>query len=317
MKSLSLPNVISMKKLNNVVKVKDERLEKQVRDTEFETKILDTLNLWGFVRVNNFIERIRQTTGKSKPTILRALSRLQQSNEIIVVKRKDFKKYSIEDTDKRAIYIGVRQQGELKVHVDSIFNILEKSVDIPELRICVNELRECCSGAWSNYRIDRDQLEVLISKLSIKDNEIRYGLLDIIFNKIYLGRVRPLNKDRFLAILRKLLKEYPPDSYKQFSNPKATIVYLLGMYNDYAIIESLERDAEVNDRETLNAVRAMYGLKFTANVIEDNKTALFNFAIKLKGKDEALNFINEVRRMARNEATFLKQNPDSYLLAIK
>jgi hypothetical protein len=140
-------------------------------------------------------------------------------------------------------------------------------------------------------------------------------LLELILNNIYRWRVRPLDKDRFLRTLREVIREYPTDSYKQPFNPKPELLYILGMYNDMEVIDSLKRDAEVNSNEILNAVKPTYGLKFTANIIDSHKEDLFEFKMKLEreNKNEAVIFLEDVRRTAKSEANFLKQNPDPYL----
>ena len=78
------------------------------------------------------------------------------------------------------------------------------------------------------------------------------------------------------------------------------MIWLLGYYNDKAVIDRLIEDAK--DIDVLSSVMDDYSYEFTVKLIGDYKTDLFNLCTKLidEGKEHNAKLIDEIRLKASN-----------------
>ena len=78
--------------------------ELHVDGADLDIKMLNLVKLDGHVRCRDILKRIAVQEGCSWPTAKKALNRLTDKSLLVKVSYEDFKKYGIEDSDRRATY---------------------------------------------------------------------------------------------------------------------------------------------------------------------------------------------------------------------
>ncbi|WP_157196636.1 hypothetical protein [Methanococcoides burtonii] len=99
-----------------------------------------------------------------------------------------------------------------------------------------------------------------------------------------------------------------PEPLSRHSNLRSHIIYLLGFYNDPAVVERLKKDAVTLDH--LHEIKEEYKLGTAANIIEEHREELYDFEekLRLENKIEEAQFIAEIRATALIDLG-LKDNP--------
>jgi hypothetical protein len=296
-----------MKNTKNDVKKRIKRIKVSSNDINIDIKIQDLLMINRFIRKRALIEQLMKKTGLSQVTIIRKLDYLISNKEIAIIGYDSLRKYGIEDTDKRAVYLASKETLALNTHIEAVFELFNTN-DVNSALIGIRELKNYEAQYYGRYFLDKSQvdklvkvLEKTISNKTFKDDTLRYDLLGIIFNELTRHFVIPSNKQTFVEILKELLKQYPSSEYyNKSNNPIPYITHILGIYMDHVVIDRLKYDTEACDPQILRNIEIFYSNWYPAKLIDDNKIELMKFEVELqkKKKSEAIEFIERLRRGA-------------------
>lgn len=296
-------------------KTKDKLLTKSVID--IDKYIMNLLYAKRFIRKSELMTLLSAEYGISGMTIERKLESLQERHQIIKIRSDEFGRFGIADKDSRSVYIASKETKDMKDYIDAIFELF-KSQDADEIKQGVRALRQHGTTYFRKYFLDGEQLNILTEVLDkslknekLNDDEFRNNLLMILFNEMVSNKTRPIDKEPFLETLRTLLDLYPTVKfYNQPNNPIPYLIQILGIYRDTKLITRLEEDAFSGTVPIFSSLSGIYGNKFTAKLIEDNKIALLKIGIKLQkaGKREGLDFIENIQRQAAYALQELERN---------
>jgi hypothetical protein len=145
--------------------------------------------------------------------------------------------------------------------------------------------------------LNPSQLDILISLLGTEDIDLIGNILRIVYTYIDKKDIEPYNKAEAIKMLRTVLNRYPKPLPHNHKNLRTYLIFLLGHYHDYAIVERLKKDAE--ELDNLQEMHD-YDSNYTANVIEEHRGELYEFEekLKLEGQEEPAQFIGQVRVQA-------------------
>jgi hypothetical protein len=311
-----------MKKSKTEHKQKSDGVDIQENDVSFDIELTNMLYANPIVRKEELITYLVKKVKLSRRTIERRLrAELKVQTKIAPIRSEEFDRYGIETTNRRAVYITLKETKDLTKYLDAIFKLL-KAKDANDIKLGVRKLREYQFTYNTRYFLDRNQLNVLTDVLEksmedagLNDDELRNTLLMILFNTIASTHINPHNKQKFLETLRNLLDKYPTqEAFNKPNNPIPNLIQILGMYRDEKVIERLKQDLLVCNQQSL--ITASYGNKFTAKIIEDNKDDLLEFERRLQkeNKREALDCLDGIQRSAAQTYQDLKRNNDRFYI---
>ena len=311
-----------MKNKKNGSKAKADYIKDVEDSIDFDIEVQNVLQINPIVRKEELIQYLVDKTKISRRTVERRVKNTLKEGKIVKIQSNEFERYGIENTNKRAVYIALKEATDMKAYVDAIFKLL-KSKDADDLKLGVRKLRDYQFTYFRRYFIDRRQLNVLTDVLeksmvdvNLNDDELRNTLLMILFNEITTNHIQPSNKEKFLTTLRQLLDKYPTrEFYNKPNNPIPNIIQILGIYRDPKVVERLKEDITTCDQQALRSVGVVYGNKFTAKIIEDSKTDILEFERKLQkeSKREILDFLDGVQRQAATTYQDLKRTSEKWL----
>ena len=311
-----------MKKKNSESKSKSSGIENAESIIDFDIELQNVLQVNPIARKEELIKYLVDRTGISRRTIERRVRASLRDGRIVKIQSNEFERYGIENANKRAVYIALKEATDMKTYVDAIFKLL-RSKDANDIKLGVRKLRDYQFTYFRRYFIDKRQLNVLAEVLeksmtdtNLNDDELRYTLLMILFNEITTNHIQPSNKEKFLTTLRQLLDRYPlHESYNKPNNPIPNLIQILGIYRDSKVLERLKQDITTCNHQMLLSVGAVYGNKFTAKIIEDNKTNILEFERKLQkeNKREVLDYLDGVQRQAASTYQDLKRTSEKWL----
>jgi hypothetical protein len=249
--------------------------------------------------------------GYSKPTIKRHLKKMINSGLILKLEGDNISKYGFPDVDGRGKYFVLPETLKYKHHFDEVLSYLESKddedvEDDEDVKMALKEMELF----EQEYTFDSKQLDSLVKKLTSSDISLVNSLLRIIYGYITEKRIKPYDEKNFLNVLRSLLKEYP-EKVRDYPNLRTRVIFLLGCYDDEAVIDQLKKDAEHLDDP--DSVKEDYFSEYTSKVIESHRTDLFNFERELrkKGNTAAAQLITEVRYQAMNNLGLIEKRPKS------
>jgi len=221
------------------------------------------------------------------------LKKIAETGFIEILDSKQIKKYGIEESDGRVKYIVMKENKEITNHVDSIFKLFDEGNSEDKLAALFE-----IDSYKKVYVLNPLQLDVLAKNLNKDDIELTYQILVILSNHIINKNIHPSNIPVLLDKLRPLLAE----SFSLLQKRPALrghVIALLGMYNDKAVIDQLIEDART--MEDLSDVKDEYDKRYTARVIENHRTELFNLERELRtdGKDKNTKVLSQIRNQAK------------------
>ncbi|MBP1908441.1 hypothetical protein [Methanolobus bombayensis] len=266
-------------------------MSKQGKSKDLDENLKEYLSSYGIVKREDIIDAFRGE--RSERTIIRHLEYLNEAGFIVKLSAKQVKKYGINPTDYREKYFLLKENTEIKKHIDAVFKLFND---------CDSEAKIAALGEMDTYRnyyiLEPLQLDILVKNLSEKDIELSYQLMVVIHHYIVDKNIQPNDINLLLTKLRSLLKNIPPMS-KQRPVLRGNIVALLCKYNDETVIEQLVQDAET--MENFADVKDEYDKLYAAKLIEKNRTKLFNLEIELrnKGKHNNAKVLSQIRDQAR------------------
>lgn len=284
-------------------------------DMDFEEEVVAYLQEHTYARKEELIDiLIRKHTkpteagnvgvelGYSKPTINRHLKSMVESKLIVTLKGDDISKYGFPAVDGRAAYLVLPETLKYKLHFDEVLNFLG-SGDAEDVKMALKEMELY----EQEYTFDSKQLDRLVKKLASSDIGLVNTLLRTIYAYVTKKRVKPHDENNFLKILRNLLNKYP-EKIRDYPNLRTRVIFLLGCYDDDAVIKQLKKDAENLDDP--NSIKEDYFSEYTAKIIETHRTDLFNFErnMRKKGNTAAAQLVAEVRYQAMYNLGLIKTN---------
>ena len=279
-------------------------------EVDFETTVIDYLSQHRYVRRERLIKDLMKShpveTGYSEASINRKLANMRKAGLILILKKqKDLERYEIEKEAGNASYILAKNAFEIKKHYDYVFSkyktddIILKKDDIIHKKIALKEITRYGMSPF----LSPGYLNIMVLDLDYEDDDLINSLLELLYIQIINKGTKPGDKEIFLEKLRNLLERYS-EGHADYRMLRCHIIWLLGYYNDRTVLKQLIKDAESGK---LSTFQNDYMHKFTARVIEDSKTELFDLEIELKEKrdTETVKILDEIRNEARikvNEA---------------
>ncbi len=311
-----------MEKLKNENEEKSDDVDIQENDVDFDVELKTVLYARQIIRKEELIKYLVKKLNLSRRTVERRLrNELKTQTTITSIRADEFDRYGIDNKNKHAVYVTLKETKDQTRYLDYIFKLL-KSKDANDIKLGVRKLWVYPSIYHTRYFLDRNQLNVLtdvlersIEEADLNDDELRETLLLIISNTITSTHITPHNKQKFLETLRRLLDQYPSREF--FNKPNSVIrnlIWILGIYRDQKVIDRLKEDLLNCSQQAPIAV--VYGDEYTAKVIEDSKNDLLEFERRLQkeNKREAIVFLDEVQREAAETYQKLKRNNERFYI---
>ena len=274
-------------------------------EVDFDIEVLNYLDAKGYIRrrqlVKDLMDLHPDERGYSQKSIDRKLANMGKLGILVSLKYDELQKYGIKETDKRASYPIPKKTLKMKEDLDKTFSYLD-SADPTIKKLILEEI----SRYEEKYVLDPYQLDILVDHMNAEYDELVNSLLVILFRYIDEKGIEPSNNDKFLEILRSILKHYRV-SPNEYPSLRRYITWLLGYYRDSFVIDQLKMDAET--LEDPSSVICDYCDRLIAPFIEEHSLELFNFQIelKLKGKEGASEFISQIKDEASNPKSRLKE----------
>jgi hypothetical protein len=273
---------------------------------DFETTVLDYLSRHLYERRERFIEYLMKShpdeTGYSEASINRKLAKMRKNNLILIESDPDvLAQYGIKKEAGNASYIIDKSAGEIIKHLNYVFCKYKKG-DIIDKKVSLKDMTKYGMTSF----LSSSHLDTMVLDLDKEDDDLINILLEILYHQIINKGNKPDDKKTFLENLRDLLKNYP-EEHKKYTMIRHRIIWLLGYYNDKAVVEQLKADIKAG---RLSETKGDYWDKFTARVIEDNRTELFDLEICLRkeGDIKTADILAEIRNQAFNKARNYKDS---------
>lgn len=256
---------------------KGEKMSK--KKVDFDTTVSDYLYERGYVRRERFIEYLMENyfheTGFSKPNINKKIRNMENTGLISIETDPDVLDiYGIKKEAKNASYILSKSTAGRTEHIGKMFNLLQTGEDIDE-KMALDEIIRY----EKKYILNPDKLDTLVLGLDAKkDVSLIDNRIAILYNHIVNKRIKPENETILRGKLRNILERYS-EGHIKLGSLKRRVIRLLGYYNDRTVLEQLKRDIESGK---LSTFEDYYGDKFTAKVIEEGRTELFEIEKRLR-----------------------------------
>ncbi|MCC4770467.1 hypothetical protein FXV91_09800 [Methanosarcina sp. DH2] len=263
---------------------------------DFETTVLDYLSRHLYERRERLIEYLMKShpddTGYSEASINRKLANMRKNNLILIERDPDvLALYGIKKEAENASYIIDKSAGEILKHLNYVFKKYETG-EIIDKKVSLKDMSKYGMTSF----LSSSHLNIMVSDLDKEDDGLINILLEILYHQIINKGNKPDNKEIFLENLRNLLSKYP-EEHEKYTMIRRRVIRLLGYYNDKAVLKQLKADIEAG---RLSETKEDYWDRFTARVIEDGRTELFDLEIYLRkeGNTEAADTLVEIRNQA-------------------
>lgn len=265
----------------------------------FDTEVKRILAEKGYVRrrqlIKDLMEIHKNERGYSLKSINRKLDNLINQGAIIRLKYPDFAKLGIEDTDKRASYLTLKDISKIKEHMDKILERLG-SEEPTKQKMALKEI----ARYEQTYVLTPKQLDLVVTQFDKNidngniDDELADKLLLLLDRYILKKDIEPTNKTKIIDLLVKLLGKYPVP-VSTHVNLRTHIIYLLRHYGHKAVIERFIKDAKT--LQDPFSVEDVYNTEYTANLIEEHREELYRLEeeLAIEGKEYASQFVSNVR----------------------
>lgn len=266
------------------------------KKVNFDIEVIDYLSKKGYVRRRDLLQYFMELhkgdkdySGYSEKSINRKLDSMVKRKLITILKNGDLKKFGIEDNDKRASYLTLKKTEEITEHIDTVIEKISSDNPVKQ-KMALREIERY----EKQYVLTPKQLDTLVSQLDTEDIDLTDQIIRIIYTYIDKKSIEPYNVPATINMLRELLNRYP-HPLPSNKNLRTYFIFLLGHYNDYAVVERLKKDAE--ELGNLHEVLGEYESSYTANVIEEHREELYDFEenLRLEGKEEQAQFIAQAR----------------------
>jgi len=260
---------------------------------DFDTEVIDILSKKGFVRRAQLIQTLkskhRRDSGYSEKSINRKLDSMVKRGIVSKLKGDALKQAGINIDDGRASYFTLKKSDDIRRHIDSVIDNISSDNTIKQ-KMALKELERY----EKHCLLNPSQLDILISLLGTEDIDFIGNILRLIYTYVDKKDIEPYNKAEAVKMLRTLLNRYPKPLPHNHKNLRTHLIFLLGHYNDYAVVERLKMDAE--ELDNLQEMHD-YESNYTANVIEEHREELYKFEekLRLEGKEESAQFIAQTR----------------------
>jgi len=227
----------------------------------------------------------------SKATLNRHISSLIRQKKIIVVKYKDFRKYGLPETDKKARYLTLAKNASLPKYYNLVLSSL-KSEDPIKKKNALIELE-----SMNSIALLPNQLTNLALNLLKEDCETGERIIRVLYNN-FNNAILPSNLDK---LQNNIITFYEKNKGKVNQNVKAHVMFMLGILGNEKIVEFLKEDI-LKNKTFENLKNEGYVGWFVANVIDEAKTELLNFQNTLKDHT-MIQITFQVRNEARRDLT--------------
>jgi hypothetical protein len=291
------------------------------KEYDFDTEVKNYLIQKGYVRRRQLIEDLmkahKNERGYSLKSINRKLDNLINQEIIISLKHSDFEKLGIEDADKRASYLTLKNISKIKEHMDEILERLASEEPMKQ-KMALKEI----ALYEQVYVLTPKQLGLVVKQFDkgidkgTIDDDLANTLLLLLNTYILKKGIEPTNKTETINLLVKLLDKYPSPVSRQV-NLRTHIIYLLGHYGHKAVIERFIKDART--LQDFSPIENVYSTEYTANLIEEHREELYELQeeLAIEGKENASKFVSSIRSdvlifLGLRKNPFTKKEDDSW-----
>ncbi|WP_340818287.1 hypothetical protein [Methanolobus sp. WCC4] len=261
---------------------------------DFDQEVRRILSNQGYVRRSQLIQKLknkhRGDSGYSEKSINRKLDSMVNRGIVSKLKGDALKEAGITDDDGRSSYFTLKKSDDIRRHIDSVIANISSDNPIKQ-KMALKELERY----EKHCLLNPVQLDILIAQLDTEDIDLIDNILRIVYTYIEKKEIEPYNRQEVIKMLRSLLNKYPKPLPHGYKNLRTHFIYLLGHYNDYAVIERLKKDAE--ELDNLHEILHDYESNYTAFVIEEHREELYEFEekLRLEGMEEPAQFIAQTR----------------------
>ncbi|MHC1754520.1 MAG: hypothetical protein AB9861_03660 [Methanosarcina sp.] len=272
------------------------------KEYDFDTEVKNYLTQKGYARrrqlIKDLMEIHKNELGYSLKSINRKLDKLKNQGIIIRLEYSDFGKLGIEDTDKNASYLTLKNISKITEHMDKILERLDSEEPMKQ-KMALKEI----ARYEQTYVLTPVQLDLVVAQFDKNidkgniDDELTDKLLLLLDRYILKKDIEPTNKAKTIDLLVKLLDKYPVP-VSTHVNLRTHIIYLLGHYGHKAVIERFMEDART--LQDPFSVENVYNTEYTANLIEEHREELYKLEeeLAIEGKDNASQFVSNIRTEA-------------------
>lgn len=263
------------------------------KENKKETIILEFVAQRSPINGKELIQRLQRKFGTrkfSEKNLYNVFSRMVKEGKLYVVDHEDLATYGLDKIDARGKYFILPEADEMRKFLDEIINSLEQTPPTNLNR----KLREI-SLITNKYVLMPAQLDALVPILDY-EIELAYKVLLILKGQIFDHNVHPRNEKELVKKLRRFLENNRGNTTHRNAIDHA--IELLGYYNDNALIDQLEYDAESFDDNLLR--REVYTTPNVRKVILRNFRRLYRFqeALDEEGKENIAQHISYIRTFA-------------------
>jgi rRNA processing protein Gar1 len=260
-------------------------------ESEIENDIKKNLFNYCPIRTTKLIENLRDQhpdkTGYSQPSIYRKIDELKRDGTILKISPEDYESYGINDSDKRAQYIILKEADERRLHLDETLNLLESGDQADAISV-FNEL----DLYINRYPLNPKQLDKIIPVL-YWNMEVAHRAVRILLDCVTRNRIAPSDKSGLLNAIKYVLENIKDDP-DQHINIEGYCLEILGIWNDPYVIVQLTKDSE--NVERLKILKTYYESPYLSKTIEHERKRLFELERTLRKKN------SDDKIMKRNQA---------------
>jgi hypothetical protein len=272
-------------------------------ESEIDNDIKKILFNYCPIRTTKLIENLQDQhpdkTGYSRPSIYRKIDELKKDGTILKISSEDYESYGINDSDKRAQYIILKEADERRHHLDETLNLLESGDQADAISI-FNEL----DLYINRYPLNPKQLDKIIPVL-YWDMEVAHRAVRILLDSVTRNRIAPSDKTGLLNAIKHVLENIK-DDLDQHINIEGYCLEILGIWNDPYVIVQLTKDIE--NLERMKTLKTYYESPYLSKVIEHERKQLFELertlrkkhsdVITMKKKQAVADIISDIRSRA-------------------
>lgn len=248
-------------------------------DSEIKIEIKKILTFHSPIRTTKLIETLKgqhpKETGFSTSSIYRKIERLKKEKIILEISPEYYPNYGINEFDKRAQYIILKNADERRLHLDDILDLLDNRDHADAISV-FNELDRYVD----RYPLNPAQLDKIIPVL-YQDMDVAHRAVRILRERLTRNHVAPLDKKSLLKAVKHLLTRIEDDNPDHIGI-EGICLEILGIWNDPYVIDQLTKD--IQNLERLKSLKPYYESVYLSKVIENERKKLFDLERMLRKK---------------------------------
>lgn len=245
------------------------------------------------------VKKVKVKTSISLPTFNRILERMVRLEKIKNLRYPAYERLGIFDKDKKASYITLHRTYELIEYYDKVL----KQATTGDYLKRKNALIEI-ESMMTDIIFTPEQLTILSDLLNKRyenreQNKLGENIVRILFFSLDKRKLIPADIER---LQRNLIDYYKNNEGNITQGTKASIIYILGLFNNRAVIDFLKKDVGQWHKNAEELLPSGYNSWTIAKILDDNQEELFNFQNTLGEEDSKTIFT--IRTQGKNSLSY-------------